>query len=612
MVRTLRCKTGARLRALLVSAFLCSCMSLERRGDDAARFNDWATAYASYSAAYRESPDDARIAQKYQHARSMALESATNRAAACSAAEDWPCAVTQLEFAYKVEPSSAALAVRLKDARTRLGFFRLAEAKAQADAGQIELAYTSLRAAREASPDAKLQADSASLLGTILKQVHQKIEELRSNGNIDEAIQVAEIAARNDARVSPLLASLRAERDRALVAAYEQERAAGDKDFAERRWSAALSHYRAAEAARAHGPAENRLRFCQAKVEAEKQVDAGKFSDAAKSLRAAIDTGEDPGRVAADELVKVEPAVYSIRVDRILVNVRDSSGQPWVRASTPWLGQVISLLGGPIAGQVITALEKLPKEQMPLVWASIALPDGRTLETDRQKGLYRAPGGTFNVRSNWYDHRALTIHVLGQGDRLSDAGTISVPLGDLIRNGAYSFNEVADNRLADQTGSLLGFKVTASRAGVENPFFFQDMVPRKEEGNKANSTSLPSPKSTACRISMISASISKVDYPNGTPDPYIKVRVGGKNVFQSAVAGSRFSGVWNPRETYLYLGAGDELTVELMDNCALGDVIQAAWTRKVNQYDCLNFVGRTDKGSSVQLEFENVMNTEPR
>ena len=111
---------------------------------------------------------------------------------------------------------------------------------------------------------------------------------------------------------------------------------------------------------------------------------------------------------------------------------------------------------------------------------------------------------------------------------------------------------------------------------------------------------------------MISASISKVDYPNGTPDPYIKVRVGGKNVFQSAVAGSRFSGVWNPRETYLYLGAGDELTVELMDNCALGDVIQAAWTRKVNQYDCLNFVGRTDKGSSVQLEFENVMNTEPR
>jgi hypothetical protein len=411
------------------------------------------------------------------------------------------------------------------------------------------------------------------------------------------------------------VSKLRAERERALVVAYESHRAAGDQAFAAHNWSEALERYTAAEAVRANGPAAARLRYCRHVVDGANQLNLRQFSAAAASFRAAAETGQDADRLAVAELRKVEPAVYAIKLDRFLVNSTDASKQPWVRETSPWMGQLAGLLGQPVLGTLITKLEAMPKELMPSTWARIALPDGRVLQTRRERGVYRIPNATVYVRTNHYDERKLTIEVKGSGDRESTAGSVDVSLGELVRTGSFAHNEGGSGRLENTQDALLNLRISVTPTQTQNPSFFENLEPEADDNNKAPNPMLPSRTAVACRVVAARVDIDARDYRqemlDGPPDPVLQLKSGNRVVFLTPAKQDAFHADWHFEKSYLYLTAGLPFSIALIDEDVNSHDTIASWQYTAGS-GCGPIQARTANGSSFAIQLEPLPEAQPK
>src|SRR5512139_3686941 len=143
--------TNLALAVLLVLAVACA--GAEKKADKAAAVGDWKSAERLYAAALQKDPKKPELQQKYQQARSAALDQATRAANACWAARDVECAFAEADYVVNLDPGNTAMAVMRADASREAGLLRVRRAQDTANGGDTRGALLLLASAGEASQD---------------------------------------------------------------------------------------------------------------------------------------------------------------------------------------------------------------------------------------------------------------------------------------------------------------------------------------------------------------------------------------------------------------------------------------------------------------------------
>jgi len=470
---------------LLPIALLVACASAQKAGDQAAATGDWKTAEANYAAVLREDPNDPGKRARWQAARQQALQDALARNRACQVSQDWECAFGEAEYLARLEPGSADYAALRAQAGRQAGLLRLRRAGEAAQRQDHRAAFDLLAQARAASADPAVQAEASRLQPSIVSGAVQGAMQLRGQQQYPQALELLTSAAALDGSVRPTLDQVRAEHDRWLEGRYEAQAAQGDALLRERRFAEAAHAYDGASALKRGGRAEPLARYARALHSGETAVQRRDWPAATRAYDDAVKSGMDAqSGYARQQLERVQPRSYAIRVRSALVRPIRPDGSPWTGQAGPGYQRIVGFLANAamdgqgrrtVAG--LDLYDALPHENRPSLVATLTLPDGRQFTTAPQTAL-RARFESYVVLStNALDDRPIAVRVTHTDGRgVVEVGAVSVPVASLLGGGelVLSDRSVVELRLVAERsgqadGAVQGFAAVAPPPGAARP-----------------------------------------------------------------------------------------------------------------------------------------------
>jgi hypothetical protein len=430
--------------ALAGLAALAACASHQKSADRAAAVGDWRGAEREYAAALRDDPHSPELRAKHQAAREQALSDAVARARACAGAEDWECALAEADYAVGLAPADGELALFRRDAALRAGRLRVRKAGEAAARRDWAAGLALLAQARAATDDAGVAADARRAQPALVRGATEEAERHRAARRYPQALELLGLAAAVDGGVRPRLEAVRAEHEAFRDAEHERHVRAGDGLLAQGRLADAQAEYEAAQRHRPGGRAAGLARYAQHLREGEAAAAARDWPRAARAYESAARLGVDRDGFAAAQLERVRVRPYALRLRSVLLWPSRPDGRPWtgdrsrtydaVLIGARLVGRDAVTRGEPDALRVATEVARgVPRENQPLVVATLELPAGVRASTAPRQGLWLPLDAAAVLATNGLDDRPVTIRIVQvDGPRQREVGAVTLPLGDLV------------------------------------------------------------------------------------------------------------------------------------------------------------------------------------
>ncbi|HEX9242611.1 MAG TPA: hypothetical protein VF875_09250 [Anaeromyxobacter sp.] len=452
------------LLALLSLAVLAACANAQKTADQAAATGDWKTAEANYAAVLRDEPNNAEKRARWQNARTNALKGAIDKSRACQVSQDWECAFGEADYLVRMEPGSADYAKLRADVGRQAAYARLRRASEASAARNHRAAFDLLAQARAASNDPALQAEAHRLQPGIVGAAVRDAQQYRAQQQFGPAIDLLTLAASLDGAVRPQLSQVQAEYDAYLNAQYEAAAQQGDAFLREHRFAEAAAKYDEALRIKKGGRAEPLARYARALQAGDAAAQRKDWVTASRAYEDAVRSGMDgTNGYGAQQLERVQPRPYAIRVRSVLVRPIRPDGMPWTGGTSPGFQRVMGMLANAAmdgrGNQLVAGMDvydALPHENRPNLTAILTLPDGRQFSTAPQRAL-RARFESFVVfAANGLDDRPVSIRVVHSDEQgMVEIGTVTVKMADLVNGGEI--------RIGDR--SVIELKLGAERTG---------------------------------------------------------------------------------------------------------------------------------------------------
>lgn len=610
----------------LVVVFVVACgpPAAVKRGDSAAAVGDWKRAEAEYRTALASDPDSDDLRRKHNHAKENAIEAANATGRRCFADKDFSCTISETEYVLSLDPVNQEADKLRQNARDAYAEQLLTLARQAAAADNVREAYEYLDKIRADYKDAKLLADVAGLERELSAAAVLQAAELTAQGDAEppsraidtyeDAIWLLERATRADEKHSRALNEVRSKRDVAIDSAYLELVGRGDAAVNAHLWDDAYAAYSEAARLRPGGQADSRARYVRHVIDAEADLASRAFQRSADEFAYATQTGEDVTGYAQDEWERVVPRLYRVRFDAVLISpVKPGTDTPWIGPRNKALYKFVGTVAGAAAGMVFGAPEvgaklgaevgkaagSIPRENQPSLRAYITLPDGRTMETKRETGLYAVFDSEFVILSNEYDRRLIRFHVVHakKSGEDEDVGVVSMSLGDLI----------AHRQPAEFPAALYELAVTTEpvSSGVDG---YTRNLTQIDDENRASKRSPATTGSTGYRLTQVKAYAATGDVDDdltSAPDPLLLIAQGADWVYKSTTADDTRSATWRPPSMYLFVRDDDQFTMRLYDadDVSASDEV-AVWTFSGQQVASGTVEGKTQAGTVVTVTFE--------
>jgi len=548
---SLRTASAALLALALSTA--TGCAAHEKTADKAAAVGDWKTAEAEYAEALRKDPKRADLQQKYQQARATALYESSRKAKACWAARDAECAFAESDYALRLDPGSVEMATLHADAGREAALQRVRRADEAAGRADWKGALQLLGSAQEASRDpvvtSAVQASSGGVVGGAVAES----DRLRAQAQFPAAIDLLALATRIDPRVQPRLDSVRAEYERWKDTEAERFTVSGVQLMDQGRWAEAEQMFRQAVAIRPRSRAEPLSRYAGAMARGAAAAQHRDWPGAERAFSEAAQLNMDRGQASAElERVRIRPYAFVLR--SVLVRPTRPDGHPWAGGRNREIDRVVAWLsrGNLVAGQdAVEMARRLPRENQPTLVVTIALPDGRGVQSAPRRGAYTLLEGGFTVTTNGFDERAVSVRVVhddGSG-RPVDVGLVSVRLSDVVARGELSL----------AGGALLDLRIAAVPSDQPDGAV-ERLSPIPDRDNLAGAWSQPGPGAKGYRLTGVEAALP----PSAGREAVSVEIVQGPNVVYRSPPAQGASGRWMPATVYLFARPDETLAVRLV------------------------------------------------
>jgi len=589
----LRVCNGIGVLAIIV-AFAACIPAAARRGDAAAARGDWREAEAAYREAVQGRPNDVELAKKYNEAKANAITMALRTAEACRASNDAACIDRELSYALSLDPTNAHAASLRSEARKQLAANALEQARAALHARNPTAVWRHLEQVRsygvpQGSEEevARLDAESATTAEELARGLLDRARSQNSGeavGTLTQARELAAGAASRNAQYASTLAEIDEARRRAIAAEIEVQTKLGEAAITQEDWVGAVRAFASAYRASGDSRHQRRASYAESMRGAQVAIAQRSFGAAAGYLRAAISTQEDRG--AAQTLLDgVEPRVYKIRLESIAISpTKPGTNTPWV--GKPWWSGAAPIAAaaaatwsaGPMAGKVAydvtNAVTSVPPENRPGLIAFIDLPDGRRLKTEKVKGIYVIFGAEFSLYANNYDTRAIRISVYHERSGGNDSVAVAnVPLGAIVA-GRIDAAAIRGDAQALQQVVFTVDPVDGWQDGSVGRVKIQDQGENRASARSIAGRGLQ-------RVQLLSASLvlpsEGGDGDGSSPDPYVEVYQGSKQVLKTSTAQDTRSTEWSFKTTDLFLDPNEQLVVKLTDSDFASDDQIATW-----------------------------------
>lgn len=572
--------------ALLWLALAAACIRTNeaaRHGDAAAARGDWKTAERSYRIAIGEEPGNADLGRRYQQAREQAIAVALRTAEACRARGDLVCVDGELGYVLQLDPGNVEAATARAAAQDELIGVALAEARASLDARQPMAALTRLDQARELGPRGDAVARFAELeraaVAAALAEAEALVAAATARGGgaetlatLDAALALARAVGARDPAAGDLERRIAEQRRQVAIAATREQLAEAEVALEARAFARAAAIYEAVATVTGETTHRQRAAYAGQLARAEEAAGRRDFDDASAALRAAVATGEDLGQVAATWLAQVEPRVYRIRLDGVLITPgRPGTNAPWVGPS--WTRQVLLEGGGALVGFVVAgtagaavgrelgkAAASVPVENQPTLRVVIELPDGRIVATAPAKGVLMLPDAELWLRSNHVDRRNLVVRIQKMDGDDEYIGQFRVTLGELV-----SQRVLAD--LGVLAPAVQGVQFWTEPGDPALDGALRNLTVTDGE-NQAARRSQPRAGRSRYRVTAIEASVTGADLGDdfsSAPDPYVVIKQDGVEVFRSRTAQDTRSGRWSLATTELFVADDEVISIDVYD-----------------------------------------------
>ena len=540
---------------LLALALAAGCAAHEKTADKAAAVGDWKTAEAEYAEALRKDPKRADLQQKYQQARATALYESSRKAKACWAARDFECALAESDYALRLDAGSVEMATLRADAAREAALVWVRRADDTAARGDWKGALQLLASAQEVSRDpavaSAVQYSSSRVVGGAVREA----DRLRAQAQFPAAIDLLTLAARVDPGVQPRLESTRLEYERWKDAEAERLAVSGDQLLAQGRYAEAEQAFRQAVAIRPRSRAEPMSRYAGAMAAGTGAAQRHDWPAAERAFSEAAQLSMDRGQASAQlERVRIRPYAFVLR--SVLVRPTRPDGWPWAGGRNRELDRMVAWLsrGNLVAGQdAVEMARRLPRENQPTLVVTIALPDGRGVQTAPRRGAYALLEGGFTVTTNGFDERAISIRVVhdeGSG-RPVDVGLVNARLADIVARGELSLGG----------GALLDLRLAAVPSDQPDGAIDR-LAPIPDRDNLAGAWSQPAPGAKAWRVAGVEASLPPAAAGRGEG---VSVEiVQGPNVVYRSPPAQGAVGRWTPSTVYLFARPDETLGVRLV------------------------------------------------
>jgi tetratricopeptide (TPR) repeat protein len=553
------------LLAVAILVALAACAAHEKAGDRAAAVGDWKAAERAYGEAARRSPDKKELQDKHRQAKAAAVDGATQKARACSAAKDWECAYSESSYALDLEPGRVELATFRRDAAREAALLRVAAARGTSARGDHRAALGLLESAKQASDDPRVVAEARRVSPAVVDAALFEAEALRAKARFPEALELYTSAANVDPAVQPRLEAVRAEYERWKDVEAERLAVEGDKLLGGRRFADAQARYDAAVRLRPNSRAAPLARQTALLASGEA---AAERRDFAAAERAFTEASRLPGAhaVALAELDRVKVRPWAIRLRSVRVAATRPDGWPWAGPRSSALDRIAERLEqggrGLRPGLAVELARRVPRENQPTLVVTAALPDGRGVQSAPRRGAHVTLDAVVVVASNALDDRVLSLRVVHDDGRRGqvDVGLVSFRLGDLV----------SARELSVSGGAVDELRLEADVSDLPDGGF-SGLLPIPEETNLAEGWSLPAHASRGIRIASVDAALAAGDLldrgPNARPQLQIEIEQRGQVVYRSPVAaGGRPAAGFSPAAAYLFVVPHEALVLRLLDH----------------------------------------------
>ncbi len=427
---------------VLVSAMLLTgCVAHEKVGDSAAAVGDWKTAYGSYRQALAEKPETPGLKEKHDQARAAAVADAWQKAQGCERMQNYDCARGEAEFVLQLDPVHAeAVALRQRSV-TQQALASVNNARSAAAQNRYQEALSLLSKSRESSDPGVIEQTRLAQQ-EIVAGASVEAERLRNNRQYDESIQLYELLTGLDGSYRDAVRAVTDDRERHLLALYEDEARRGDDALHKNDFRTAQAAYLEAEKVRPNGRALPLVKYTATLIAADEAITAKNWPSAEAALREAVNTGKDDGR-AAEMLDRVRFRTYKVSLRSVLLQPTRLDGSSWIGTTTPLFFRISQQMSNALAknnfsGASQAALD-LPYENRPNLKVEAILPDGMRLETAARQGAYALFEGEFTIAGNAFDDRRVSFRVFQEKGN-EEIGRVEVSLRDLFTQRELNLN----------------------------------------------------------------------------------------------------------------------------------------------------------------------------
>lgn len=473
---------------VLVSAMLLAgCVAHEKVGDSAAAVGDWKSAYSSYRQALAEKPETPGLKEKHDQARAAAVADAWQKAQGCERMQNHDCARAEAEFVLQLDPVHAeAVALRQRSV-TQQALVSVNNARTAASQNRYQEALSLLAKSRESS-DPGVMEQTRLAEQEIVAGASVEAERLRNNRQYDESIQLYELLTGLDGKYRDSVRAVSDDRERHLLALYEDEARRGDQALDKNDFRTAQAAYLAAEKVRPNGRALPLVKYTATLISADEAIAAKNWPSAEAALREAVSTGKDDGR-AAEMLDRVRFRTYKVSLRSVLLQPTRLDGSSWIGTTTPLFFRISQQMSAALQkgnhDRASQAALDLPYENRPNLKVEAILPDGMRLETAARQGAYALFEGEFTIAGNAFDDRRVSFRVFQEKGN-EEIGRVEVSLRDLFTQ--------RDLNLNSQT--LAAVRLTTEAAEGRQPGTFVGLT-RLDTPSTAVATQAPAPAAPA-------------------------------------------------------------------------------------------------------------------
>lgn len=428
-----------KLAPLLVFALtlLASCVAHDKAGDKYAAAGDWKNAYAEFRQAAADKPQDPVLKQKFEDARTRALNDASTQANSCAAARQWDCTLQEADFVVSVDPSRTDIATLRRRAATEVALSRLADVQGQVVAGRLQAAAGLIQQARQLSDDPAVETAARNATQVYSGGVAAESDRMRSQRRYPEALALLQTGMQLDPSLRGRADDTAREYDGWKTAEHDRFLADGEGHLAAGRWAEAQRSFQSAQQMRADDRARALEQYSREMLAGDEEVKRSDWNGATRAYRAAAALRVDRGY--ADELAeKVTVKPWSINIRTVVVTPLRPNRQPWVGQPDRRLDRIQNILADrwtdPLAGKVLLALNEAPSANRPDLVVEVTLPDGTRLVTRTERAIYATPRAVFVVAANGFDMGKVTFRVFHKlpGGQTEDIGYADAKLSELV------------------------------------------------------------------------------------------------------------------------------------------------------------------------------------